>query len=262
MRKSLIACALALISLTATPSAADSVCVLKALGNQAPLTLPNDLIPNAHPLPDGHSAMLATRSGWVLRVNLTQARITAQVRVGEAIHATDLSAPRNSLPSMLAVVTAMPNSLVLLDEWFTPIQKLKLADKTGHTVSAALGIQTAHARQSFVLVLEDLPEVWEISYNPHAPDIGLGLVHDFQYREGQFVPGYLNPKRTVLDSKPLDFALVDEGHAVLTRHTVPEQSGRNAVVVTHLDVRRQVPSMAVPPWPVAPMPAVLPWVCK
>jgi hypothetical protein len=208
---------------------------------------------------------VATRSGWVLRVDLTQARITAQVRVGEVTQATALSAPRTDWPSMLAVVNEVPNTLVLLDEWLKPLQTLHLADKTGRIASAALGIQTAASRQSFVLALKDVPELWEISYNPHAPEIGLGLVHDFQYREGQFVPGYLNPQRTVLDSLISDFALVGEGHEVLTRHATSSPQATisaTTVQVTHLDLRRQVPAIAVPPWPLSPKPELLPWVCK
>lgn len=243
-----------------THAAQPSVCHLNTPGQiqPQPLALPEDVLPPLHRLPDGRTALVATRSGWVLRLDLAQARVSAQVRVGEAVTATALSAPRHGLPSLLAVANDVPRTLVVLDEWLTPLQTLALRDKTGHISSTVLGITTAPERQSFVLALKDVPELWEISTNPRAPEISVGWVHDFQYREGQFVPGYLNPQRTELSSLALDFALVQDGHAVLTRHAAPQS---NTVHITHLDVRRHVPAMPVPPWPVLPKALTPAWTC-
>lgn len=241
-----------------THAAQPSVCHLNTPGQPQPLALPEDVLPPLHRLPDGRTALVATRSGWVLRLDLAQARVSAQVRVGETVTTTALSAPRPGLPSLLAVANDVPRTLVVLDEWLTPLQTLALRDKTGHTSSTVLGITTAPERQSFVLALKDVPELWEISTNPRAPEISVGWVHDFQYREGQFVPGYLNPQRTELSSLALDFALVQDGHAVLTRHAAPQP---NAVHITHLDVRRHVPAMPVPSWPVVPKALAPAWTC-
>lgn len=251
----------AFLATSATPATAGQ-CSLAASGESMVLALPHDLLENIHPLADPHSALVATRGGWVMRLNLAQARITAQVKVADEIHATALSVQHAGIPVVLAVVTQVPNSLLMLDEWLKPLQTLHLTDKTGKIPSAVLGIETAPIRQSFVLALKDVPELWEISFNPHTPEISLGLVHDFQYREGQFISGYLNPKRITLDSLPLDFALVDGGHAVLTRHAKPNQPNSSAVSVTHLDVRRQVATMPVPPWPSLRTPPDLPWTCR
>ena len=37
---------------------------------------------------------------------------------------------------------------------------------------------------------------------PKADDIPAGMIHDFRYREGSFVPGFLNPLRTQLEDYP------------------------------------------------------------
>ena len=33
-------------------------------------------------------------------------------------------------------------------------------------------------------MLQDVPEIWEISYNPAADDVPIGMIHDFLYKEG------------------------------------------------------------------------------
>ena len=66
-------------------------------------------------------------------------------------------------------------------------------------------IRSYYARKSFVAALKDVPEVWEISYDPKAEPIATGYIHDYQYKEGSFVPGYLNPRRTQLDDVLDDF---------------------------------------------------------
>ena len=42
-------------------------------------------------------------------------------------------------------------------------------------------------------------------YNPKADDIPAGMIHDFKYKEGALVPGFLNPVRTQLDDYLDDF---------------------------------------------------------
>ena len=42
----------------------------------------------------------------------------------------------------------------------------------------------ATPRESFVVALKDIPELWEISLRPQAPPIYDGLVHDYKMGEG------------------------------------------------------------------------------
>lgn len=219
------------------------------------LALRSGLMPVVHCLADGRHALLTTHDAWVIKVDLAQARPVAEVRVGQAARSVALSGARFALPSVLAVANAVPNSLVLLDEHLQTLKVLKVTDKTGQQVSSIARVRAAPARNSFVASLLDLPELWEISYNPTAPEIAMGMVHDFQYREGSFVPGYLNPQRIALPSPALDFHLTNEGHEVLSAHAGPDSQQKATVgtlQVTHLDVRRQVAEFALPHWPVTP----------
>lgn len=56
----------------------------------------------------------------------------------------------------------------------------------------------APVRRSLVVAPAALPELWEISLDPHAEDQYEGLVHDFRMGEGVPVRGYLHARRTRL----------------------------------------------------------------
>lgn len=213
------------------------------------LALRAGLLSPVHYLPDGRHALLLTRSAWVLRVDLACARLVAEVRVGVQARGAALSAARPGLPSLLAVANAEPPTLVVLDEQLARVRQLPVVDATGRSTSGVAAIRTAPARSSFVATLADAPELWELSYNPLAPEISVGWVHDFQYREGQFVPGYLNPQRSSLPSPAQDLWLTDAGHEVLTLHAAPPGDDPQAgvpVQVTHLDVRRKIAELRLP----------------
>jgi hypothetical protein len=55
-------------------------------------------------------------------------------------------------------------------------------------------IAVSEARRSFVVAFESLSELWEVSFDPDAPPIYDGLVHDWRGREAIGVPGFLNPR--------------------------------------------------------------------
>ena len=216
------------------------------------LALRDGLLPDVHYLPDGRHALLATSSGWLLRLDLAQAQLVAEVRVGLMLRGVALSAPHEGLPRLLAAANAAPHTLVIVDEQLKLVKLLRVADKTGRRPSGVAAIRVAQARSSFVATLLDVPELWELSYNPKAPEIALGLVHDFQYREGYFVPGYLNPQRSTLSSPARDFLMAPDGNSALTAHAGSESQPLDAGVklrVTHLDVRRRVAEVALPGWP-------------
>ncbi|MBP9905832.1 MAG: hypothetical protein KBF66_09760 [Rhodoferax sp.] len=207
------------------------------------------LRPEVHRLPDGRHALMTTHDAWILRVDLEHAQVVAQVRAGESLSGAALSDTKSGLPTVLAVASYAPHSLVFVDEHLRLLKHLPITARTGQQTSAAKTLLTATARDSFVVSLADLPELWEISYRPTAPEIAQGMVHDFQYREGSFVPGYLNPRRIALESPAVDLCLSGDGHEVLSLHdgaglTSPE--GGRRVSVTHLDVGRKIAEMTLP----------------
>ena len=85
--------------------------------------------------------------------------------------------------------------------------------------------------------------MWEISYDEAAEDIPTGYIHDYRYREGAFVPGYLNPRRSLLE-EPLDDFFFNETYA-----EVMGASREGVGQVVNLDVRRKIAEL-----PLAGMP--------
>jgi hypothetical protein len=99
-------------------------------------------------------------------------------------------------------------------------------------------------RRSFVVALKDLPELWEVSYDPRAEDVPTGLVHDYRLKEGAFVTGFLNPRRTRLDEVLDDFFFTPDYAQVVGA----SRDGKRGQVV-HLDVRRAIATLELPGLP-------------
>lgn len=208
------------------------------------LVLRDGLLPEVHYLRDGRHALMATRSGWVMRIDLAQARLVAEVRVGLVLRGVALSASHAGWPSLLAVANAEPHTLAVLDEGLALVKLLPVADKTNEKTSGVAAVRTSVTRNSFVATLTDVPELWEISYDPQAAGVLQGVGHD--------VPGFLNPQRITLPSPTEDFFLTETGRDVLTAHADLDFSRPGAsarVQVTNLDLRRKVAEWALPGWP-------------
>jgi hypothetical protein len=93
----------------------------------------------------------------------------------------------------------------VLDQDLNLVKLMPAVARDGQEL-ARLRVYDAAPRRSFVVALKDVPELWEVSYDPKAPEVATGLVHDFRSREGTFVPGFLNARRTPLDETLDDFS--------------------------------------------------------
>ena len=190
--------------------------------------------------PDGRFVYFASRDGWISKYDLWGLTMVAEVRAG----LNTRNAAVSSDGRIVAVANYLPHSLVLLDDRLQPLKIIDVADISGETRSRVSAVYDAAPRRSFVAALKDVKELWEISYDPKAPDIPQGLVHDFRYREGSFIPGFLNPKRTQLDDYLDDFFFTADYTKVIG---ASRDAGRGQVV--HLDVRRRIAALALPGLP-------------
>lgn len=172
-------------------------------------------------------------------------------------HVTAWAVSTVGLPTVIAVATVSPAALIFFDTDLQLLQRLQLRDRSGGQSSPICALLVAPQRQSFVAIFSGMGELWELSYNPWAAEIGLGMVHDFQYREGHFVPGYLNPLRTVLPWNAAAARLDVDGHMVQLRKYQTTQA--DGVLVIHLDVRKPVPETVrhATPWQVCEKPGAL-----
>lgn len=133
-----------------------------------------------------------------------------------------------------AVAKDDPPALVILDADRRTL-------KTLPAPSRVITVLDAARRRSFIIAFDNALELWEVSYDPKAEPIAEGVVHDFRLKEGTFVEGFLNPRRTKLD-QPLESAFfVAERSVVIGR-----QRAAGNCVVLQLDVRRAIATHAPP----------------
>jgi hypothetical protein len=125
-----------------------------------------------------------------------------------------------------------------------------VADRAGRP-GQVLALADHAARRSFIVALRDLPEVWELSYDPQAEPVFEGLVHDYRMGEGLASPGFLGLRRSLLAAPVLGLVVDGRNPWVLV-----QQAGGTAVL--HLDVRRLIPrvpaAQAAPAAPAAAAP--------
>ena len=144
----------------------------------------------------------------------------------------------------ILVADPAKQSLTLYDEKLNSVRQYPLAGLDGQQRPAALTIVSASPRNSFIVVLHAIPEIWEISYDPKHPDIAVGWVHDFQYKEGAFIPGFLNPQRTKTEGYLDDFFFTQDYNDLMG---ASREGGRGQVI--NLDARKKVAELQLPGMP-------------
>lgn len=119
---------------------------------------------------------------------------------------------------------------------------------------AVAGIWALPKRKGWLVALQGVPELWEISHDPKAPDIHDGYVHDYRMGESIATPGFLGVRRVQLDS-PAHVLGIDQTQAqVLVMadvagvqpKTQPPQPAPCMAEVIHLDIRRRTVQLALP----------------
>ncbi len=108
----------------------------------------------------GRYVFFASRDGWISKFDIYNLTYVAEIRAG--INTRNLAVSADGRYVMVA--NYLPHTLTVLDgRDLTPLRVIPVDDGHGHSsrVSAAYA---AEPRQSFVVALKDLPEVWEIAY--------------------------------------------------------------------------------------------------
>lgn len=181
--------------------------------------------------PDGRFAFLATRDGWVRKLDLPALRSVAEIRVGSELRSVALSADGR----VLMAGNAAPHTLVALGaDDLALIRRIPVRNKDG-LGSGVVRVVDATPRHSFIAVFSDLPEAWEMSYEANPQPVYEGLVHDFKLREGHVVEGPFAPRRSRLDTPIADFFFEPS-----FEHMIGVPPDAAVAHVVHLDVRRVI----------------------
>ncbi|MBS1171928.1 MAG: cytochrome c, mono- and diheme variant family, partial [Proteobacteria bacterium] len=173
--------------------------------------------------PDGRYVFFASRDGWVSKFDIWNLKTVAEIRAG--INTRNVAVSSDG--KYVAVANYLPHTLVLLDADLNLLKAIETRALQGEATSRVSAVYDAAPRRSFVAAMKDIPEIWEISYDPKAEPIYEGYVHDYKMREGLAKPAFLNPRRTGLDDVLDDF-FFDQSYANVIGTS--RQAGKGQVV--------------------------------
>ena len=197
--------------------------------------------------PDGRFVFFGSRDGWITKYDLWNLTVVAEVRAGLNMRNVAVSGDGR----WVMAANYLPRTAVLVDADLQLVKRFDATTLDGKSASRVSAVYDAAPRHSFVLALKDIPEVWEISYDPKAGPIYDGYVHDYKMGEGIAKPGYQNVRRTPLD-EPLDDFFFDQSYKNVLGSTraKPGATGSTPTAqVVNLDVRRKIAEL-----PIAGMP--------
>jgi mono/diheme cytochrome c family protein/DNA-binding beta-propeller fold protein YncE len=110
--------------------------------------------------PDGRFVYFASRDGWISLYDLHNLKLIAEVRAG--LNTRNLAVSKDG--RWVLVGNYLPGSLVLLDARDLSLVKTIPAIGQDGTASRVSAVYTAPPRDSFIVALKDVKEVWELSY--------------------------------------------------------------------------------------------------
>jgi len=192
--------------------------------------------------PDGRFVFFMSRDGWISKYDLWTLTMIAEVRAG--INSRNIAISKDG--KHIAVANYLPRNLVILSSHDLAVEKLfEVKDGKGRS-SRVSAVYQAPPRDSFIAALKDVPEIWEIATDPHAPPVYSGLVHSHEKGMVEALPSSqgLFALRRIAVSEPLDDFFFDPSY----RNLVGSAREGNAVVV-NLTVGREIRRLKLPGLP-------------
>ena len=194
--------------------------------------------------PDGRYVYFGSRDGWITKFDLWNLVTVAEVRAGLNMRNVAVSGDGR----WVLAGNTLPHTLALFDAELKLVRTYEAANLARSATSRVSAVYDAAPRRSFVVALKDLPELWEISYDPKAEPIHDGYVHDYRMGESIASAGFLGVRRTPLD-EPLDDFFFDPGYAHVVGATRPKPGTEPSAQVVNLDVRRRIATLPLPGMP-------------
>ena len=165
--------------------------------------------------PDGRFVFVMSRDGWVQKYDIWSLKEVGRVRAG--LNSRNIAISRDG--KWLAVANYLPNTLTILATSDLSVAHIyDVADRKG-TPSRVSAVYQAPTRDSFVLALKDVAEIWEIATNPNA---------DVSMFEALPSSSALFGRRRIAVAEPLDDFFFDPEYRNLIGAS---RDGANGVVV-------------------------------
>ena len=124
--------------------------------------------------PTGRYLFIMSRDGWVQKYDIYALQTVGQVRAG--LNSRNIA--MSSDGKWLAVASYLPNLLTILNTEDLTVAKVQPVVGKNGTPSRVSAVYQVPPRESFVLALKDVPEIWEIFYGPNPPQFG--FAHDWR----------------------------------------------------------------------------------
>lgn len=179
---------------------------------------------------DGHFVYLASRDGWISKFDMYGLQMMAEIRAG--INTRNLAVSSDG--RYVIAGNYLPHTLVILNAGDLSLNRIiPVTDAQGRS-SRVSAVYDARPRNSFIVALKDLPQIWEIPYSNDAEPIYPGLVHDYRYKEAIPLKGPFPISRIRLDDYLDDFFFDDSYQNIIGA----ARSGRNGQVVSLIAKRK------------------------
>ncbi|MGB5705903.1 MAG: cytochrome D1 domain-containing protein [Arenicellales bacterium] len=181
---------------------------------------------------DGRFVFFASRDGWISKFDLWNLKTVTEVRAG--INTRNLAVSADD--RFVMVANYLPHTLVLLDA--TDLSPIRVINITGenNATSRASAVYTAAPRQSFVVALKDIPEIWEIQYRDDPLPVYNGLMHDYRLGEGLSQETGLFPVRRIGLDDHLDDFFFSQDYSLLFGTSRDTKGGQ----VVQMDLGRKI----------------------
>jgi DNA-binding beta-propeller fold protein YncE len=188
--------------------------------------------------PDGRFVYFASRDGWITKFDLHRLAVVAEIRAG--INTRNLAVSGDGRYVMVA--NYLPHTLVVLDSASLTLLEIIPVENERRESSRVSAVYSAPARQSFIVALKDLKEVWEISYADDPPYFG--IVHDYRI-EGPPVVSERFPVRRIKLDDYLDDFFFDSNYEYLVGASRDAAEGQ----VVDLRIGRKIAAVDLPGLP-------------
>ncbi|MDW3225773.1 MAG: cytochrome D1 domain-containing protein [Paracoccaceae bacterium] len=152
--------------------------------------------------PDGRFTFVMSRDGWVQKIDLWSMQEVARLRAG--VNSRNIAMSKDG--KYLAVANYLPHSLTILSTADMSVQRIfDVVGKDGDS-SRVSAVYQAPQRDSFILALKDIPEIWEVATDPNAETVYEGFVHSHEKDMVEAIASSegLFARRRIELSEPLD----------------------------------------------------------
>jgi DNA-binding beta-propeller fold protein YncE/cytochrome c553 len=193
--------------------------------------------------PQGHFVFIMSRDGWVQKYDIWSLQEVGRVRAG--LNSRNIAISKDG--KHLAVANYLPRTLTILSTADLTVEKVfDVASKDGEK-SRVSAVYQAPTRDSFILALKDMPEIWEVATDPDAPPVYEGFVHS---REKGMVEGIPSSQglfalRRIKVTEPLDDFFFDPDY----RNLIGAARSSDRGVVVNLNVGREIAELPLPGLP-------------